>query len=272
MTTNQEMENNMNVEEHAARLEKIRAILAKAEATNFPEEAKAFASKAQELMARWSIDEAMLNAGKVDNTIERSDIWIDANEYRAPKVQVLSAVASANDCHLVLWPQHNRQQADGSYKRQFRVTVIGTKTDRDFVEVLYTSLILQVTHELTHPQTIAQMQLDCDCSGHTIRWRNTFVNGYAAAIRTRLMESRQRAHTQAKAECSKPETMALVLRSKSEMVIAKRDEFFPKLGKSKGSSAGQGAGAATRMGYEAGKRADIGNPKISAASRKRISA
>ncbi|RST20878.1 bifunctional 3'-5' exonuclease/DNA polymerase [Streptomyces sp. WAC04770] len=43
-------------------LTRIRALLAKAEATGFPEEAEALTAKAQELMARHSIDEALLAA------------------------------------------------------------------------------------------------------------------------------------------------------------------------------------------------------------------
>ncbi|SCF93886.1 Protein of unknown function, partial [Streptomyces sp. Ncost-T6T-2b] len=43
-------------------LTRIRALLAKAEATGFPEEAEALTTKAQELMARHTIDEALLAA------------------------------------------------------------------------------------------------------------------------------------------------------------------------------------------------------------------
>ncbi|MGW6552870.1 DUF2786 domain-containing protein, partial [Streptomyces sp. NPDC055051] len=44
-------------------LTRIRALLAKAEATGYPEEAEALTAKAQELMARHSLDEAGLAAG-----------------------------------------------------------------------------------------------------------------------------------------------------------------------------------------------------------------
>ena len=43
-------------------LDRVRALLAKAESTEFPEEAEALTAKAQELMARHSIDEALLAA------------------------------------------------------------------------------------------------------------------------------------------------------------------------------------------------------------------
>ena len=43
-------------------LHKVRALLAKAEATPFDAEAEAFTSKAQELIARYRIDDALLSA------------------------------------------------------------------------------------------------------------------------------------------------------------------------------------------------------------------
>ncbi|MEE3919447.1 DUF2786 domain-containing protein [Micromonospora sp. BRA006-A] len=44
-------------------LDRVRALLAKAESTGYPAEAEAFTAKAQELMARHSIDAALLDAG-----------------------------------------------------------------------------------------------------------------------------------------------------------------------------------------------------------------
>ena len=47
-------------------LGRVRALLAKAESTEFPEEAEALSARAQELMARYSIDYAVLAAGSGD--------------------------------------------------------------------------------------------------------------------------------------------------------------------------------------------------------------
>ena len=49
-------------------LERVRALLAKAESTSFPEEADALTAKAQELMARHAIDAAMLEGASVGAT------------------------------------------------------------------------------------------------------------------------------------------------------------------------------------------------------------
>ena len=43
-------------------LSRIRALLAKAEATEYAEEAEALSARAQELMAKYSIDQALLAA------------------------------------------------------------------------------------------------------------------------------------------------------------------------------------------------------------------
>src|SRR5260370_42461587 len=43
-------------------LDRVRGLLANAESTEFPEEAEALTSRAQELMARHSIDDALLTA------------------------------------------------------------------------------------------------------------------------------------------------------------------------------------------------------------------
>jgi hypothetical protein len=56
-------------------LEKVRALLAKAESSEFDAEAEAFTAKAQELMARHSIDHALLAMGRA-NVAEPSGIRV----------------------------------------------------------------------------------------------------------------------------------------------------------------------------------------------------
>ena len=242
-------------------LARIQALLAKAEATTFPEEAKIFTAKAQELMTKWAIDDAMLNRGKdVVGEIDKQVIWLDANEYRAPKVQLLAAVADTNNVKLVLHPQEYRM-VDGKRKRMFAVTLVGFEKDRLFVEKVFTSLLLQLSHELLSPQVVAARQLECGHAGHGIKWRNTFTNGYAATIRYRLQQMRDQVRKQSEAQHGVT-TLGLVLADRSAMVTRKYEEFFPKLGKAKKSDAGQGGGSAYYHGAQAGHRADVGSPKV----------
>ena len=82
-------------------LGKIRALLAKAEATEFAEEAEALSARAQELMAKYSIDHALLAAetGRTEEPGGRR-IAVD-NPYEAPKASLLQTVAQANRCRVV---------------------------------------------------------------------------------------------------------------------------------------------------------------------------
>ena len=102
-------------------LGKIRALLAKAEATEFAEEAEALSARAQELMAKYSIDHALLAAetGRTEEPGGRR-IAVD-NPYEAPKASLLQTVAQANRCRVV-WS-----------KELGLVTVIGFPADLDAV-------------------------------------------------------------------------------------------------------------------------------------------
>jgi hypothetical protein len=242
-------------------LDKIRALLAKAESTKFPEEAKAFTAKAQELMTKYSIDDAMLNAGKEDyGSIDGTDVWIPANEYRAPKVQLLTNVAAIFDCKLVVFRQTYRV-VDGVRKRMFYVKVIGFEKDRDFSIRLWTSLLLQSEQELLSPAILARMQQECSAGGHSIRWRNSFMMAYGSQIYYRLLAAKRTATAQASMQYD-GNTMAVVFVGRKALVDRKYAEMFPELGKASKSHAGQGMGSASRLGHEAGSRADLGTGKV----------
>lgn len=114
-------------------LDRVRALLAKAESTTFPAEAEALTGKAQELIARHSIDEALLAAGS-----ERGDVpggvrlSTDA-PYAGAKALLVQEVAAANRCEAV-WSD------DLGF-----ATVLGWPADLVAVELLYTSLLVQAT-------------------------------------------------------------------------------------------------------------------------------
>ncbi len=78
-------------------LAKVRALLAKAESTSFEHEADALTAKAQELMARYAIDEAVANAvgGGRKETPSLRRVPVD-DPYANPKSSLLAVVSSAN--------------------------------------------------------------------------------------------------------------------------------------------------------------------------------
>jgi len=71
--------------------------------TEFPEEAEALSAKAQELMAKFSLDRALVEADPATDPADGSAarrIWVET-PYVAAKAQLVGAVAAANRCRTV---------------------------------------------------------------------------------------------------------------------------------------------------------------------------
>ncbi len=109
-------------------LARVRALLAKAESTHFPAEAETYAAKAQELISRHSLAEALHAPPEAAPVARR--IGVD-HPYEDEKATLLDAVAAANRCETVWSPELAFS------------TVFGFEPDLDAVEVLYTSLLVQ---------------------------------------------------------------------------------------------------------------------------------
>lgn len=165
-------------------LGKIRALLAKAESTEFAEEAEALSARAQELMAKYSIDHALLAAesGRKEEPGGRR-IAVD-NPYEAPKASLLQTVAQANRCRVV-WS-----------KELGLVTVIGFPADLDAVELLFTSLLVQANSAMLRAGT----KQDAYGRSRTRAFRQSFLVSYAIRIGERLSAASGHAEQQAMAE------------------------------------------------------------------------
>ena len=165
-------------------LSRIRALLAKAESTEFGEEAEALSGRAQELMAKYSIDHALLaaEAGQAETPGGRR-IAVD-NPYEAQKATLLQIVAQANRCRVV-WT-----------RELGLVTVIGFPADLDAVELLFTSLLVQAN--------AAMLRSGGKRGGagrsRTRAFRQSFLLAYAVRIGERLSEAADHAEQQALAE------------------------------------------------------------------------
>ncbi len=81
-------------------LNRVRALLAKAEATQFGGEAELLTAKAQDLMTRHAIDEAMLHQVVDDVTVITRRIRLHS-PYISTKVSLLNAVGQANRTRVV---------------------------------------------------------------------------------------------------------------------------------------------------------------------------
>lgn len=162
-------------------LSKIRALLAKAESTEFAEEAEALSARAQQLMAKYSIDHALLAAetGRKEDPGGRR-IAVD-NPYEGPKVSLLQAVAQANRCRVV-------------WSRQVGlVTVIGFPPDLEAVELLFTSLLVQANTAMLR----AGAKRDSAGRSRTRAFRQSFLVAYAVRIGERLTDATGQAEQEA---------------------------------------------------------------------------
>ncbi|MEU3426216.1 DUF2786 domain-containing protein [Streptomyces gardneri] len=186
-------------------LTRIRALLAKAEATGYPEEAEALTAKAQELMARHSLDEATLAAGAPSpETPGAIRIGVEP-PYEQAKAILLDAVATANHCRAV-W-----NEAYGFS------TVVGFEADLDPVELLYTSLLVQGTAAMTR----AEAEQRAGGRKRTKSFRQSFLLAYANRLGSRLSATSRRVAAEAP-------TLLPALASRDLAVTNRTDELFPE--------------------------------------------
>jgi hypothetical protein len=192
-------------------LEKVRALLAKAESTTFPEEAEALSAKAQELMARHAIDSAMVGAG-AGAAGRPGGVRVPVDDpYAGAKSILLSEVAAANQCRAV-WSK------DPGFS-----TVFGFESDLEFVDVLYTSLLVQATSAMV----AAGSQVDRGGRSRTRSFRQAFLLAYASRIGQRLREAEAMSREAAAEKYG--EALLPVLADRSAAVQAVQAEAFPHL-------------------------------------------
>ncbi|MFC8595481.1 DUF2786 domain-containing protein [Streptomyces atroolivaceus] len=199
-------------------LTRIRALLAKAEATGFPEEAEALTTKAQELMARHSIDEALLAARTHSADAPGAvRIGVDA-PYESAKAVLLDSVASANRCRAV-------------WNSEFGfTTVVGFEPDLEAVELLFTSLLVQGNAAMTK----AEAGQRAGGRKRTKTFRQSFLMAYAQRLGSRLAADTARvtaaAGSEAGSEGRDGGTGALlpVLAARDVAVTGTAERMFPR--------------------------------------------
>lgn len=230
----------------ADKLDTIRKLLAKAEGAATAAEAQAYTAKAVELMARHGVDEALLGAADPGrDEIGAVRIPVD-DPYSAGKARLLGWVASAFGCRCVL------HEAWGG--KVGSVTVFGHASDRERVELLHTSLLLQATAQL--------VRLRPPRPGESVAaYRRSWLHGFAVEVHRRLSSAEAGAAEQA-AAAPRPAggpSVALVLADRRERVERAYAEAFPVLGRARRTVlSGSGFGAGSR----AGSRADLGRRSV----------
>ncbi|MFC7883618.1 DUF2786 domain-containing protein [Streptomyces sp. NPDC057376] len=191
-------------------LARIRALLAKAEATGFPEEAEALSAKAQELMARHSVDEALLAAGAPSPDAPGACRIGVEPPYEQAKAVLLDAVADANHCRAV-W-----NEALGFS------TVVGFEGDLESVELLYTSLLVQAEAAMAKAEAAQR----AGGRKRTKTFRQSFLAAYAHRAGTRLRAAAEAATAEGGAAAGVD--LLPVLASREVAVTDRLERLFPE--------------------------------------------
>jgi hypothetical protein len=192
-------------------LARIRALLAKAEATDFPDEAEALSAKAQELMAKFSLDRALVDADpehQLDDDSGARRIWVET-PYVSAKAQLVGAVAAANSCRTV------------SMEQLAVVTIVGAELDLQLTELLSTSLLVQANRAML----AAGKQFGRRGESRTRSFRQSFLMAYAQRIGERLQATT--AATRAAVPEADADRLLPVLSKREEQVEALFVKLFP---------------------------------------------
>ena len=190
-------------------LARVRALLAKAESTEYAEEAEALSGKAQELISRHSLDRMLTGQPHDEPTeIAARRLWIDA-PYVMAKALLVDAVAGANRCRTV-----------SSVELGFS-TVVGEPRDMEAVELLATSLLVQADAAmLTHGR-----HSDRRGTSRTTSFRRSFLVSYA----TRIGERLRAATAQASTATGHAGELVPLLRRHDERVASAQRAMFPRV-------------------------------------------
>lgn len=218
-------------------IDKIKALLAKAESTQYEDEANACYAKALDLMVKHGIDEAMLraNEGRADNVIVKT--WAIKAPYSSAKRTLLAQIAIQGfGCQVI---------SDGNSRAAERTLyVVGFESDLESVGVLYVALQSQMMRSLG-----LAIRGKGSMNGKT--FTNSFMVGYASRIGKLLTEQRKATVHDMTSEPG----MGLAVIDRSAKIESHVADLWPNLRKAQATSTVRAE--AYRAGQNAADNADI---------------
>jgi len=218
-------------------LNRVQALLAKAESTTYPDEAAALVAKAQELMTRYAIDEELAHRRTAAGAKPVIRSFSIADPYRSAKRSLLAAVADANDVRVITGHE-------GS------TSLVGFASDVDLTEVLFASLLVQATREM-------HMAAAKGDGGRLRAFRHAFLVSYGTRIGARLLAAKRASIRDA--ETTTGQSLVPVFARRDAEVESFLKESFPAL-RTRRTTLSHGGGWIA--GREAADRADLGQRGI----------
>lgn len=221
-------------------LDKVRAMLALAESERdlgHEEAADSHTATAMRWMAKHGIDEklAMARAHASHKPIDK--VFTIQAPYANTKNRLLAVVARALHCQPILMTTRGSAE---------RVHVFGFESDIELVDLLYTSLLLQMSSAMARhpfPEWVSGRGLMAE--------RRSFMFGFMGAVKPRL----EAAYALAEAEADDSGTTGkeLVLASRDLAVKTAVDDMYPSLRSVRTTTTGR----SYKYGHAAGERANI---------------
>src|ERR1700761_7745706 len=232
----------MHAEPPSALLDRVRKLLAKAEAEGVtPPEAEALTAKAAELMARYGINRARLAATRPDTDRPSSRIIDIDNPWAQVRAHLLAGLAGAMRCQCVLL---------STTRPGARIHVFGYASDLERADILYTSLLLQMARGLATAAVPAGVR-------SPRAWRRSWLLGFVTAVITRVRSAEERAAASAQDDGPDGAGTGAVLADRSLVIRRQVAQAYPITRKSRITYSGRGYSD----GYAQGQRADIGNTR-----------
>ena len=234
----------MNTEASSRLLDRVRKLLAKAEDESVtPPEAQALTAKAAELMAKYGIDRALLAAERPETDKPANRMLDIDNPWARVKAHLLCGLGSSLRCQAILL-----STSTGS-----KVHVFGFQSDLERLDVLYTSVLIQMWHGLAGAQVP-------EWSRSPRAWRRSWLLGFAAAViaRVRTAERDAQAHAQATAPPGEGSRAALVLADRALVIRRNVEQEYPVTRTARMTYSGTGYGA----GFAKGQQADLGTRRV----------
>jgi hypothetical protein len=233
----------MQTEPSSALLDRVRKLLAKAEADGVtPPEAEALTAKAAELMARYGIDRARLAATRPGTDQPASRIITIANPWAQVRAHLLAGLAAAMRCQAIIL----RPTGPGA-----RIHLFGYASDLERADILYTSLLLQMAHGLAAAPVPARIT-------SPRAWRRSWLLGFTTAVTARVRTAEDRAAAQSGTETHDGPSTALVLADRSVVIRRQVETAYPVTRQTRITYTGNGY----RDGYDEGQQADIGHARL----------
>ncbi len=218
-------------------INRVQALIAKAESSPFPAEADAFMAKAQALINDHAIDQARLNGA--DPTSIGHDTLPMKGTYTKERSHIWSAVANANRCKVLTLSSYGSSKVSN-------LTLVGREQDRQLVRMLATSLELQALKRLE--------DLDPNATFETpVVQRRSFLRGFALEVTDRMRRS---GHTHAVVGQTAEQALVVAADAVDRYV----DEEF-NVSQARRSAA-RHDGLAFSHGRRAGASADVGSSRI----------